>query len=103
MQLNPSNRFLYVELVEDASQEEPEAPSAVLLPEEYLRHTKQRYGRARLLGVGSQCVSFSQADVGNIQVIVDTTMLESFEDHAGKTHHFISEGHIMAYYAFGGE
>lgn len=98
MQLNPSNRFLYVELVDDTPQEEPETPSTVLLPEEYLRHAKQRYSRARLLGVGSQCVSFSPSDVGNIQVVVDTTMLESFEDHTGTTHRFITEGHIMAYY-----
>ena len=96
MLLRPCNRYLHVSLIEEAKQEK-EQP-AVLLPEDYVSQTQQRYRKANLIGVGPQCTCFSEKDELETVLVVDTTMLESFVDGDGNKQLFILENHIMAYY-----
>tara|TARA_R110000744_G_C19286374_1_gene554175 strand:+ start:577 stop:873 length:297 start_codon:yes stop_codon:yes gene_type:complete len=97
MRLDPCNRFLHVSLVEVKSEKESEK-SQVLLPDDYLQEVKQRYRTATLLGVGEQCTVFTDDDIGNVMVVVDATMLESFVDSSGEEQFFILESHILGTY-----
>jgi co-chaperonin GroES (HSP10) len=96
MKLRPCNRYLHISLIEEEKQEEPQ--TAVLLPQEYVQQTQQRYRKANLVGVGSGCTSFSEQDELTTVLVVDTTMLESFVDSNGEKQLFILENHIMACY-----
>ena len=97
MRLDPCNRFLHVSLVEVKPEKESEK-SQVLLPDDYLEEVKQRYRTATLLGVDEQCTVFTDDDIGNVMVVVDATMLESFVDSSGEEQFFILESHILGTY-----
>ena len=96
MVLRPCNRYLHVALIEEEQKEKE--PTSVLLPEDYIQQTQQRYRKANLIGVGSGCSSFSVEDELTTILVVDTTMLESFVDTNGEKQLFILENHIMACY-----
>jgi hypothetical protein len=41
---------------------------------------------------------FTDDDIGNVMVVVDATMLESFVDSSGEEQFFILESHILGTY-----
>ena len=88
MKFRPLNRHLLVFPVES---EEPEQPSAILVPDDYIK-VKTPYEVYEVLDVAFDCEKIRPANIGQ-HVAVNNSMVEEIKVHGG-TYYLLLENYV---------